>query len=70
MSCKTKEDFQMSNEVKNNQDQEFEQMMEERIRQNFNAPAQAGASATNERLKEMNKKLPSWSLEPPYSFLK
>ena len=70
MSHKTKEDFQMSNEVKNNQDQEFEQMMEERIRQNFNAPAQAGASATDERLKEMNKKLPSWSLEPPYSFLK
>ena len=52
----------MSNEVKNNQDQEFEQMMEERIRQNFNAPAQAGASATDERLKEMNKKLLSTTL--------
>ena len=52
------------------QNQDFEAMMEERIRQNFSAPAQAGASASNERLREMNKKLPSWSLEPPYSFLK
>lgn len=48
----------------------FEAMMEERIRENFNAPAQSGASASNDRLREMNKKLPSWSLEPPYSFLR
>ena len=60
----------MSNDQKEMQNQEFEAMMEERIRQNFSAPAQAGASASNERLREMNKKLPSWSLEPPYSFLK
>lgn len=60
----------MSEEMKNAQDQDFEAMMEQRIRENFSAPAQAGASASNERLKEMNKKLPSWSLEPPYSFLK
>ena len=59
-----------SNDVKTTQDQDFEAMMEQRIRENFSAPAQAGASATNERLKEMNKKLPSWNLEPPYSFLK
>ena len=60
----------MSNEQKEMQNQDFEDMMEQRIRQNFSAPAQAGASASNERLKEMNKKLPAWSLEPPYSFLK
>ena len=60
----------MSNDVKTTQDQDFEAMMAQRIRENFSAPAQAGASAPNERLKEMNKKLPSWNLEPPYSFLK
>ena len=60
----------MSNEQKEMQNQDFEEMMEQRIRQNFSAPAQAGASASNERLKEMNKKLPPWSLDPPYSFLK
>lgn len=60
----------MSNEKKENANQDFEAMMEQRIRQNFNAPAQTGTSAVNDRLKEANKKLPSWSLEPPYSFLK
>jgi len=60
----------MSNEVKNPQLDEFESMMEARIRENFNTPAQTGASASNERLREMSKKLPAWSLEPPYSFLK
>lgn len=61
----------MSNE-KNGQDQdmEFEQMMEQRIRDNFAAPHAVGAEVSDERLKEMSKKLPSWSLEPPYSFLK
>ena len=60
----------MSNEVKNSQIDEFESMMEARIRENFNTPVQSGASASNDRLREMNKKLPTWSLEPPYSFLK
>ena len=60
----------MSNDQKEMQNQDFEAMMEQRIRENFSAPAQAGASAGNERLREMNKKLPAWSLEPPYSFLK
>lgn len=57
-------------EKQNPQLDEFEAMMEARIRENFTAPAQSGATATNARLQEMNKKLPSWSLEPPYSFLK
>lgn len=28
------------------------------------------ADLSNEKLKEMNKKLPAWSLEPPFSFFK
>lgn len=60
----------MSKETKKSQLDEFESMMEERIRENFNTPVQSGASASNDRLREMNKKLPSWSLEPPFSFLK
>ncbi len=60
----------MSNEKKDVLNKDFEAMMEAKIRENFKAPAQSGASASNERLREMNKKLPTWSLEPPYSFLK
>lgn len=60
----------MDNEVNNYQDMEFEKMMEQRIRDNFAAPANDDAEISDERLKEMSKKLPSWSLEPPYSFLK
>lgn len=52
------------------QDLDFEQMMEQRIRDNFAAPAAEGIQISDERLKEMSKKLPEWSLEPPYSFLK
>lgn len=60
----------MSNTKNDTASQDFEAMMEQRIRENFSAPAQTGATATNDRLKEASKKLPSWSLEPPYSFLK
>lgn len=61
----------MSNEINNqNQDLDFEQMMEQRIRDNFAAPNAGKVEIADERLKEMSKKLPSWSLEPPYSFLK
>lgn len=61
----------MSNEQNNqNQDMEFEQMMEQRMRDNFAAPNADNVEISDERLKEMSKKLPSWSLEPPYSFLK
>lgn len=44
----------MSNE-KNTQDLEFEQMMEQRIRDNFTAPATDGVQISDERLKEMSK---------------
>jgi len=58
------------NETGNDQDLEFEKMMEQRLRDNFAAPANNTAVISDERLNEMSKKLPSWSLEPPYSFLK
>ena len=60
----------MNEQYKTSLDNEFEMMMEQRIREHFTEPARTGDSASNERLKEMNKKLPQWSLEPPYSFLK
>jgi hypothetical protein len=60
----------MNIENKSTQDEEFEKMMEERIRDNFATPQNKGVEVTDERLKEMSKKLPVWSLEPPYSFLK
>ena len=60
----------MDYEMMDQQVDEFEAMMEARIRENFASPADSGASASNDRLREMNKKLPEWSLEPPYSFLK
>lgn len=59
----------MSNE-NNNQELEFEQMMEQRIRENFGSPNGGSVDFSDERLNEMSKKLPDWSLEPPYSFLK
>ena len=46
----------------NNEEMDFEQMMEQRMQANFAGANGANASASNERLKEMNKKLPSWSL--------
>lgn len=48
---------------------DFETMMEQRIQSNF-AAGEGSADVSNDRLREMSKKLPSWSLEPPYSFLK
>jgi hypothetical protein len=53
-----------------NQDAAFGQMMEQRMRDNFASPGKGNAEISDERLEEMNKKLPEWSLEPPYSFLK
>jgi len=48
----------------------FEEMMEQRIRDGFDAPIKDDAEISDERLIEMSKKLPEWSLEPPYTFLK
>lgn len=61
----------MADESKmNNEEMDFEQMMEQRMQANFASANKVTADASNERLKEMNKKLPSWSLEPPYSFIR
>lgn len=60
----------MADDVNGNQDAEFEEIMERRIRDNFAAPVKANAEISDERLKEMGKRLPEWSLEPPYSFIK
>ena len=61
----------MAGEYRNNSEEmDFEQMMEQRMQANFAGANKMNADASNERLKEMNKKLPSWSLEPPYSFIR
>ncbi len=54
-----------------NDDLEFEAMMQDKIRDNFSEATDDNSDrVTDERLKEMNKKLPSWNLEPPLKFLK
>lgn len=60
-----------TNDVKNsNEELEFEKMMEKRIKDNFNSSSSNAEKEVNARLKEMNKKLPSWNLEPPHTFIK
>ena len=60
----------MSQENINKEEMDFETMMEHRLQANFTDVGKANADVSNERLKEMNKQLPSWSLEPPYNFLR
>ena len=58
-----------NNNINNTNDEfEFEKMMEERIKDNFSVSS--ADEIVDERLKEMNKKLPSWDLEPPFTFIK
>lgn len=57
-------------EQKTSEDLDFEQLMQQRINENFNVSADQDVKISDERLEEMSKKLPEWSLEPPYSFLK
>ncbi len=45
-------------------------LLEQRIQENFGSEDTGNYDVSDERLKEMNKKLPEWSLEPPFSFLK
>ena len=54
-----------------NDDLAFKQAMDRKIQESF-SPTSANASeqAAAQKLREMNKKLPSWNLEPPYTFLK
>ena len=46
------------------------EMLEQRIHENFGSSNTGTYDVSDDRLKEMNKKLPEWSLEPPFSFLK
>lgn len=55
--------------AKKSKEADFEQLMEN-MRENFDMSSDSSVEIADERLKEMNKKLPDWDLEPPYSFLK
>lgn len=58
----------MSNQ---NNDADFEAMMQQKLDSEFGAAnADTSDKATSERLREMNKKLPAWNLEPPFTYLK
>lgn len=59
----------MSN-INPNDELAFEKMMEEKLKNNFASGGGIKENPNSERLKEMNKKLPSWNLEPPFNFLK
>jgi len=48
---------------------DFEKLLDKRKKDDFITIESSGGSA-DDRLKEISKKLPSWSLEPPFSFLK
>lgn len=45
-------------------------VLEKRMKETAGSGNKSTYDASDERLKEMNKRLPSWSLEPPFSFLK
>ena len=45
-------------------------LLESRIMENYASDQPEKVEVSDERLKEMNKKLPSWSLEPTFGFLK
>ena len=53
-----------------NNNMELGDLLEQRIQENFGSPDTGTYDVSDERLKEMNKKLPAWSLEPPFSYLK
>jgi hypothetical protein len=56
------------NNMENNM--ELDDLLEQRIMENFSQGKSETAKVSNEKLKEMNKKLPAWSLEPTFGFLK
>lgn len=49
---------------------ELGDLLEQRIQENFSTDSEVSYDVSDDRLKEMNKKLPSWSLEPPFGYLK
>lgn len=61
----------MSDQTMEFNDAAFEEMMQQKLNDEFSADGtDMSGQVTDERLREMNKKLPSWNLEPPYTFLK
>lgn len=56
--------------MEDNMNVELGDLLEQRIQENFGTADAGNYDVSDERLKEMNKKLPEWSLEPPFSFLK
>ena len=44
--------------------------LEQSMSENTESDAFKTADASDERLREMQKKLPSWSLEPPFGFMR
>ena len=48
---------------------ELGDLLEKRIQENFGS-GDSTYDVSDDRRKEMNKKLPSWSLEPPFGYLK
>ena len=49
---------------------EMNELLEQKIQETFANSEDGGYDVSDDRLKEMNKTLPAWSLEPPFSFLK
>lgn len=56
--------------MEDNKDLDLGEFLEKKIQENIDNVDTGKYEVSDERLKEMNKKLPSWSLEPPFSFLK
>ena len=48
---------------------DFDKMFQQSVEKNI-VDSQKGYDVSDDRLKEMNKRLPAWNLEPPYSLLK
>lgn len=56
--------------MSDNKNNQQELSFEERISANFGDGNSFGYTADSERLKDVNKKLPDWNLEPPFDFIK
>ena len=63
---------EMTPEEKQRREKELdiERLIEQRINAGFTAPQHDLEDISDDRLKEFNKTLPDWSLEPPYSRFK
>ena len=60
----------LNEEQRKEKELDIERLIEQRINAGFTAPQHDLEDISDDRLKEFNKTLPDWSLEPPYSHLK